>query len=97
MATYKEAVKKYFTKLKIFTLAITKRHGKNHPEVFEVRDLFKTINKKSKFAKVKKPDLDTEFAQLRKVTNNYTIPADACEAYTSVYTMLSEVDKAYQS
>ena len=97
MITYSEAVKKYFTKLKIFTLAITRAHGKNHPEVFEVRALFKQINKKSKVAKLKNPDLDDEFTQLRKVTNNYTIPSDACVTYTNVYTMLSEIDKAYHS
>lgn len=97
MTNYNEVIKKYFTKLKFFTLAITRAHGKNHPEVFEVRALFKEISKKSKMTKLKKPDLDAEFAQLRKVTNNYTIPGDACPTYTSVYTMLSEIDIAYHT
>lgn len=96
METFNHVAKKYFPKLKFFTLAITRAHGQNHPEVFEVRDLFKMINKKNKKAKKTKPDLDAEFTQLRKVTNNYAIPGDACEAYTAVYKMLSEVDEAYQ-
>lgn len=97
MTTYNEAVKKHFTKLKLFTFAITRAHGKNHPEVFEVRELFREINKKSKGSKSIKPDLDDEFTQLRKVTNNYAIPGDACQTYSAAYTMLSEVDKAYHS
>jgi len=97
LITYSEVVKKYSTKLKFFTLAITRAHGKNHPEVFEVRRLFKQINKKSKVAKLKKPDLDDEFTKLREVTNNYIIPGDACPTYTNVYNMLSEIDKAYHS
>jgi len=96
MTTFNQAVKNYFPKLKFFTLAITRAHGQNHPEVFEVRDLFKTMNKKTRKAKKSKPNLDTEFVRLREITNHYTIPSDACEAYTAVYTMLSEVDEAYQ-
>lgn len=51
MTQFNETVKQNFPKLKLFTLAITRAHGKNHAEVFEVRDLFKTMNKKVKQAK----------------------------------------------
>ena len=97
MSIFNQAVKKHFTKLKFFTIAITRAHGDNHPEVFEVRKLFKAINKKIKKSKADKPNLDEEFIQLRKVTDNYLIPDDACEAYKSTYQMLEEVDKAYQA
>ena len=32
--------------LDLYTNAITKAHGKNHPEVFEVRKLYETIQHK---------------------------------------------------
>ena len=96
MSPFNQAAKNYFPKLKFLTLAITRAHGQNHSEVFEVRELFKTMDKKTRKAKKTKPNLDTELVRLRDITNHYTIPSDACEAYTAVYTMLSEVDEAYQ-
>lgn len=97
MSTFNEVRRKYFPKLKLFTLAITRAHGKNHPEAFEVHDLFNQINKKTKVAGSAKPDLDAEFAKLREVTGNYTIPGDVCGTYAAVYNMLSETDRAYQA
>ena len=35
------------------------------------------------------------FDKLREVTKNYTLPEDACQAYTKVYNMLEELDKAF--
>lgn len=97
MTQFNETVKQNFPKLKFFTLAITRAHGKNHAEVFEVRDLFKTMNKKVKQAKKNKPLLDEDFSKLRQVTNNYLVPADGCEAYKATYSMLKEVDEAYHA
>ena len=95
--TFNEVVTNYFEKLELYTTAITRAHGKNHPEAFEVRDLFENINEKVNEAGANKPDLDVELAQLRKVTDNYTIPGDVCETYAGTYEMLAEVDKAYQA
>jgi iron-sulfur cluster repair protein YtfE (RIC family) len=95
--TLNEAVEDYFSKLDLFTSALTRAHGKNHPEAFEVRHLFKAMNAKVKGASPNKPNLDTEFTRLRKVTDNYTIPGDVCETYAGAYNMLSEADKAYQA
>jgi iron-sulfur cluster repair protein YtfE (RIC family) len=95
--TFNEIVENYFEKLDLYTTAITRAHGKNHPEAFEVRELFETLNTKVKEAGTSKPNLDAEFAQLRKVTDNYTIPGDVCETYAGTYNMLSEADEAYRS
>lgn len=95
IATFDEVVAQHFEKLDLFTTAITRAHGKSHPEAFEVRELFETIDKKVNEAGTDKPNLDAEFSQLRTVTDHYTIPEDVCETYASVYNMLSEADKAY--
>ncbi|MFL2132756.1 iron-sulfur cluster repair di-iron protein, ric [Desemzia sp. FAM 24101] len=96
MTTFNEAANKNFEKLDLFTAAITRAHGKNHPEAFEVRDLFSAINEKTHAAGSAKPDLDAEFTQLREITDNYVIPGDVCETYAAVYNMLLETDQAYQ-
>lgn len=95
--TFNEVITNHFEKLDLYTTAITRAHGKNHPEAFEVRELFEKLSKKVKDAGANKPDLDVEFAQLRKITDNYAIPGDLCETYAGTYEMLSEVDKAYQA
>ncbi|MGI6499248.1 MAG: hypothetical protein ACOX0U_10745 [Oscillospiraceae bacterium] len=51
--------------------------------------------RKVKEAGSKRPELNEEFARLREVTNDYTVPDDVCESYEAVYNMLAELDKAY--
>ncbi len=72
-------------------------HGGNHPEFHTVRQIFEAIIKKTAAAKTAKPDLSGEFAQLRAVTADYTVPGDVCETYEAVYKMLAEADQAYQA
>ncbi len=72
-------------------------HGDNHPEFHEVRAIFENMVEKINAAGDDKPDLDQEFARLREVTGNYTIPGDVCETYAAVYQMLAELDRAYQA
>lgn len=83
-------------KLDLYTTAITRAHGKNHPEAFEVRDLYTQLETKTKAAGETKPDLEAEFTQLRELSSNYTVPDDVCETYAAVYQMLSEADTIYQ-
>lgn len=96
-STFKEVVENYFADLDLFTTAITRAHGENHPEAFDVRELFEVINKKVKETGTSKSNLDAEFTQLRKITDNYTIPKDVCETYAGVYKMLSEADQSYHA
>src|SRR5699024_5639706 len=93
MATFNEIVENNFSTLDLYTMAITRAHGKNHPEAFEVRELFEAIQGKVKEAGTEKPNLDEEFTQLRHITDHYLIPGDVCETYAGVYNMLSEADK----
>ncbi|MDD4142953.1 MAG: hypothetical protein PHR20_09250 [Bacteroidales bacterium] len=95
--TFNEAKKKYFQRLKQYVPIVAKVHGGNHPEFYEVRKLFDTIIEKTKEAGSKKPEIDEEFAKLREITDNYTVPGDVCESYEAVYNMLAEIDKEYHT
>ena len=97
LVTFNQVVEKHFQTLELYTVAITRAHGKSHPEAFEVRKLFETINSKIKEEGTTKPNLDVEFTKMRNITNNYAVPEDVCETYAGVYEMLSEVDNAYQA
>ena len=97
MTTFNEFVKDNFERLDLFTTAITRAHGKNHPEAFEVRELFEKINAKLEGVDTNKPDLSEEFLQLNEVTNNFKVPKGVCETYEAVYQMLSEAELAYKA
>ena len=47
--------------LDLYTNAITKAHGKNHPEVFDVRKVYETIQHKIRDNNL---DLSNEFSEL---------------------------------
>jgi len=87
---------KHFQTLKQYVPIVARVHGKHHPEFHEVQRLFDAMSKKIKESEPEVPELNEEFAKLREITNNYTVPDDVCESYEAVYNMLSELDKAYQ-
>lgn len=91
-------IKKFFEEnnstLDLYTLAITKAHGKRHPEVFEVRKIYEIIQAKVKDGNT---DLSVEFSKLRVVTNNYLIPVDVCETFTKTYKMIEQFDTVFHS
>ncbi len=93
--TFNEAKKNHIKKLEQYVPIVARVHGGNHPEFHEVHELFDRINKKIKEAGLEKPELNDEFAKLREITNNYTVPGDVCESYEAVYNMLSQLDKSY--
>lgn len=63
-------------------------HGANHPELARVGELTDQIA-----AAEDSPTRTELFAQLREVTNNYALPADACEGFTAFYQALEGADK----
>lgn len=93
---FNEVKENRFPTLEQYVPIVARVHGGNHPEFHEVRKLFDTINEKTKKAGSGKPELNEEFAKLREITDNYTVPGDVCESYEAVYNMLAEVDEAYQ-
>ncbi|WP_373850053.1 iron-sulfur cluster repair di-iron protein, ric [Jeotgalibaca porci] len=97
MTTVNDFINTNHEKLDLYTTAITRAHGKNHPEAFDVRELYTQVEVKVKAAGADKPNLDSEFEKLREVTNNYTIPKDVCGTYEAVYKSLEEADKLYSA
>jgi iron-sulfur cluster repair protein YtfE (RIC family) len=93
---FNEVKKGHFKTLEQYVPIVARVHGSHHPEFHEVSKLFDTIRKKTKEAGAKRPELIEEFAMLRKITDNYTVPGDVCESYEAVFKMLSELDTAYQ-
>lgn len=82
-------------KLELYTTAITRAHGKNHPEAFAVRELYTQLEKKVEEAEGERPNLDAEFRKLREVTHDYEVPNDVCETYEATYHMLRQADLIY--
>ncbi|MFL2136593.1 iron-sulfur cluster repair di-iron protein, ric [Ruoffia sp. FAM 24228] len=97
MTKFNDYINTNAEKLDLYTTAITRAHGKNHPEAFDVRDIYVRIQDKTQAAGEVQPDLNTEFTTLREISDNYTIPDDVCETYAAVYTMLKEADSLYLS
>lgn len=69
---------------------IERVHGSHHSELTRVRELTERI-----------PHADAAetaeiFGELRALTNDFAIPADACEAFTATYESLKSADIAFQ-
>jgi iron-sulfur cluster repair protein YtfE (RIC family) len=94
---FEEVKKKHFKTLKQYVPVVERVHGGSHPEFHAVREQFDAILEKTKKAGSEKADLNDEFAKLREITDNYTVPGDVCESYEAVYNMLAELDNAYHA
>lgn len=92
---FNQVVEKYLKTLEQYVPIVDRVHGASHPEFHDVRREFEAIVEKIQGAGEAKPDLQEEFASLREITNNYTVPGDVCESYEAVYKMLAEIDKSY--
>lgn len=94
--SFNEFAINYFSTLRLFTTAISPAHGKDYPEILKVQTLFETMKTKTEESGSNKPNLETEFTQLREVTHNYTVPKNACMPHATVYKLLAEAEEAYQ-
>lgn len=94
-----EQFKKEFDTLEMYTIAITRAHGKHHPEAFDVRKVFEQMTEKVNHFDDQQEafDLTDEFKQLREITSNYEIPDDVCKTYETVYKKLEDFDQTYHN
>ncbi len=97
MKNFEQVKEKNIKTLEQYVPVVERVHGKEHPEFHDVRRLFDKINEKLKDSGEEKVELEDEFQELRKVTDNYKVPCDTCESYEAVYEMLAQLDKAYFS
>ncbi|MFC6171880.1 hypothetical protein [Loigolactobacillus jiayinensis] len=88
MTTKADFITTEFPKLNFYTSQILKVHGAHHPELGTVRELFVDIA--TKIDADPEADLTAELGQLAVVTDNYTVPADGCEAYQATYELLAD-------
>lgn len=95
MINFNEVLSKHLDRLNQYVPIVAKVHGGTHPEFYDVKKQFDKINEKLKVSD--SPDLTKEFEELRRITDNYTVPLDVCESYEAVYKMLEEVDTAYKN
>lgn len=63
-------------------------HGEQHPELTRVREIAQQLHTSDDAAR--SAEL---FTELRVVTNNYTLPDDACAAFTMTYEALQAADQ----
>ena len=92
----KNFVVENFAELDKYSKTIAKVHGKNHPELLEVREVFLKVQEKVQ-QEATKEALAPEIRQLRKLTNDYQVPADGCQAYQKTYQMLQALNGVYQN
>ncbi len=92
---FMQVVESNLKTLELYVPIVARVHGGSHPEFHEVHKVFEIVRRKIKEAGTEKPELSAEFAKLREITDNYTVPGDVCESYEAVYKMLAELDKAY--
>lgn len=88
---YREKNKDLFEKLDFYLPTVKKVHGKDHEEIFEVDKIYNSI--KENLDNSNREKLEGDFINLRKITNDYTIPQGTCETYEAVYKMLNKLDK----
>lgn len=96
--TFMKVVEGKFQTLEQYVPVVARVHGGSHPEFHDVRRVYDRVYKKCQQAFTGiKPELNEEFAELRKLTDDYTVPSDVCESYEAVYKLLAEVDEVYQA
>ena len=93
MKTFNEVVNKHKDNLELYVPVVERVHGPSHPEFYAVKKEYDAMVEKVNSDKL--IVLKDNFENLRKITNDYTVPSDTCETYEAVYTMLQELDQAY--
>lgn len=95
MAKFLEIFNKHFENLESYVPVVARVHGGTHPEFHDVKRVYETIRGKIKEESTESLALFNEFEELRKITDDYTVPDDVCVTYETVYNMLKEIDDAY--
>lgn len=95
MTKFNQMKEKHLKNLKLYVPIVERVHGPSHPEFYKVRKVYEQLLSKIREDGSDKADLTSEFKELRRITNNYSIPEGVCESYEAVYNMLKDLDEAY--
>ena len=88
-------IKAQLEEINPYVAVVDRVHGGSHPEFHDVRRIYNSMVEKTQA--VESPDLNGEFQELRKITNNYTVPDDVCETFEGVYQILENADQLYNN
>lgn len=67
---------------------VVRVHGSEHPELKEVKVVYEELVT----ALEQKADPKPTMAKLKALTNDFTLPTDACDAYRKVYQAFKELE-----
>jgi iron-sulfur cluster repair protein YtfE (RIC family) len=81
-----------FRELGMLIPAVQKVHGSAHPELQEVGQLYAALKEKLE-AGASAAETTPLVERLRTLTNQYTVPSDACLAFRKTYAALSKIDE----
>lgn len=90
MSKVREYFKDHDETLDLFTSALLKAHGREHPEVFKVREVYEDIQVK---LEANETNYQQELQKLEMVTSNFKIPEGVCETFEKTYGMFKEAHK----
>lgn len=96
MKKFNEMVEENLVRLGQYVPVVARVHGGSHPEFHDVKRIFDEMVSKINNGGGETPDLEQEFKELRRITDNYTVPGDVCETYEAVYNMLEQLDRSYK-
>lgn len=96
MKKFNEMVEENLVRLGQYVPVVARVHGGGHPEFHDVKRIFDEMGSKINNGGGETPDLEQEFKELRRITDNYTVPGDVCETYEAVYNMLEQLDRSYK-
>lgn len=92
MTTYAQLFQENHDTLALYTLALTRAHGKKHPEVFQVHDLFQAISDTDLHNQTY---LNQLWKDMDRITKAYHVPQDTCPTYEKTYDILSQLSQAF--
>ena len=90
----KDLYKTLEEELQMIVPVVERVHGKEHPEFYDVKKLYDSLHEN-----IDNEDFDFEglFAELQKITDNYTVPGNVCKKKKKVYVSLEELNKQYNA
>ncbi|NLJ91242.1 MAG: hypothetical protein GX323_10140 [Clostridiales bacterium] len=98
--TFRKANQANLMKINLLLPKLVKEYGDSHPEILEVKKVFEGMKKKTMAAMIGRkgnPELSQEFASLRQLTTNYTVPKGVNDNFEALYKAFEEADRVYKT